>query len=208
MVLHGFGLAKTVTRGRQADMKLKHIHKKSEQGMTLVELMIAMVILAIGFGALTTLLTVAMATDNKNSRDTTATLLAQMVIEQITAQHPASNAAITVADCAGNTWTINTQGGASPNGTGANLVTSSSAVGYGGIDQSQNYTAIPAGYAMKFVDCTSNGPATTYDVRWNVINIDPSFTRLVTASARLSNGSALGGITFAMPVTLRAVGAP
>ena len=44
MVLHGFGLAKTVTRGRQADMKLKHIHKKSEQGMTLVELMIAMVI--------------------------------------------------------------------------------------------------------------------------------------------------------------------
>jgi prepilin-type N-terminal cleavage/methylation domain-containing protein len=183
-------------------------HKRSEQGMTLVELMISMVILAIGLGALTTLLTIAMATDNKNSKDTTSTLLAQMVIEQITAQHPASNASISVTDCAGNTWTIDTQGGASPNGTGANLVTTSTAVGYGGIDQTQSYSGIPAGYAMKFVDCTTNGPSTTYDVRWNIMNLDPSFTRLITASARPLNGSALGGITFAMPVTLRAVGAP
>jgi len=58
------------------------------------------------------------------------------------------------------------------------------------------------------VDCTTNGPSTTYDVRWNIMNLDPSFTRLITASARPLNGSALGGITFAMPVTLRAVGAP
>ena len=185
-----------------------HPAKTSEHGVTLVELMISMVILAIGFGALTTLLIVAMASDNKNSKDTTSTLLAQMVIEQITAQHPASNASISVVDCAGNTWTVNTQGGASPNGTGANLVTSSAAFGYGGIDQSQNYSGVPSGYAMQFVDCTTNGPPTTYDVRWNVMNIDPSFTRLITASARPLNGNMLGGITYAMPVTLRAVGAP
>jgi Tfp pilus assembly protein PilV len=182
--------------------------RKSEWGTTLVELMISMTILAIGLGALTTLLTTTMASDNKNSKDTTATLLAQMVIEQITAQHPASNTSISVTDCASNTWTINTQGGASPNGTGANLVTSSSAIGYGGIDQTENYSSIPSGYAMKYVDCTTNGPSTTYDVRWNVMDMDPSFTRLITASARPLNASSLGGKFFAMPVTLRAVGSP
>ncbi len=194
-------------------MKLERVHKtrtptNSERGMTLVELMISSFILAVGLGALTTLLTVVMASDNKNSKDTTATLLAQMVIEQITAQHPASNASISVTDCAGNTWTVGTQGGALPNGTGANLVTSSTAIGYGGIDQTQSYTGIPTGYAMQFVDCTTNGPPTTYDVRWNVINIDPSFTRLITASARPLNANKLGRMYFVMPVMLRAIGAP
>src|SRR5665213_2352203 len=111
--------------------------RKSQSGMTLVELMVAMVILAIGLGALTNLLVVAMASDNKNSKDTSATLLAQMVIEQISAQHPNSNASILVTDCAGNIWTIATTGGASPNGTGAALVTSSTNSAYGGIDQTQ-----------------------------------------------------------------------
>jgi Tfp pilus assembly protein PilV len=40
--------------------------------------MIAMVVLAIGLGAITILLTGAMASNNKSSRDMTATLLAQM----------------------------------------------------------------------------------------------------------------------------------
>jgi prepilin-type N-terminal cleavage/methylation domain-containing protein len=197
------GLHRKLDRARET-----YTPRKSERGMTLVELMISMVILATGLGALTTLLTVAMASDSRNNKDTTSTLLAQMVIEQISAQNPASNASISVTDCANNTWTINTQGGTSPNGTGANLVTSSSAVGYGGIDPTQSYSGVPSGYAMKFVDCTTNGPATTYDVRWNVMNIDPSFTRLITAAARPLNANLLGGVSYAMPVTLRAVGAP
>src|SRR5579871_1897936 len=105
--------------------------RPSQSGMTLVELMIAMSILAIGLGALTNLLVVAMATDNKNSKDTSATLLAQMVVEQISAQHPNSNAAISITDCTGTTWSIATTGGASPNGAGATLVTSSSTANYG-----------------------------------------------------------------------------
>src|ERR1019366_6729726 len=123
-------------------MQIKHMtearfRRKSQRGMTLVELMIAMAILAIGLGAITNLLVVAMATDNKNSKDTSATLLAQMVIEQISAQHPNSTATISVTDCAGNAWTVATAGGASPNGTGATLVTTSTAAGYGGIDQTK-----------------------------------------------------------------------
>jgi Tfp pilus assembly protein PilV len=184
--------------------------RTSERGMTLIELMLSMLILMIGLGGITTLLIAALASDNRNGKDTTSTLLAQMVIEQISAQHPASNASISVTDCAGNTFTIATQGGASPGGTGANLVTSSSTIGYGGIDQTQSVASIPAGYGMQFVDCTTNGSPTTYDVRWNVMTIDPSYTRMITASARPLNASAnqLGGRIFAMPVTLRSVGAP
>jgi len=162
-------------------------------------------------GALTNLLVVAMATDNRNSKDTSATLLAQMVIEQISAQHPNSTAAISVTDCAGNNWTIATAGGASPNGTGATLVTSSTAAGYGGIDQTQAYSNITAGYAMKYVDCGgvgNTGVPTSYDVRWNVMTIDANYTRLVTASARPLNANALGGLQFALPINLRAVTGP
>jgi prepilin-type N-terminal cleavage/methylation domain-containing protein len=196
----GVKLTTKLTRQRQA-----------QSGMTLVELMIAMLILAIGLGALTNLLVVAMATDNKNSKDTSATLLAQMVVEQISAQHPNSNAAISITDCTGTTWSIATTGGASPNGAGATLVTSSSAANYGAIDQTQLYSNITAGYAMKWVDCGgvgNTGNPTTYDVRWNVMTIDTNYTRLVTASARPLNANALGGWQFAMPVNLRGVSGP
>lgn len=197
-------------------MGVKHtnrigVRRKLQGGMTLVELMIAMSILAIGLGGLVNVLVVAMATDNRNSKDTSSTLLAQMVIEQISAQHINSNAPIAITDCAGNAWTIDTAGGASPNGTGAALVTSSTSPGYGGIDQTQAYTAIPANYAMKYVDCggvNDTGVPMTYDVRWNVMTIDANYTRLITASARPVNANALGGLQFALPVNLRGVGGP
>jgi prepilin-type N-terminal cleavage/methylation domain-containing protein len=185
--------------------------RRAQRGATLVELMIAMFILAVGLGALTNLLVVAMASDNRNSKDTSATLLAQMVIEQISAQHPNSTATISVTDCTGTAWTIATAGGASPNGAGATLVTGSTSVGYGGIDQTQAYSAITANYKMKYVDCGglgNTGNPTTYDVRWNVMTIDTNYTRLVTASARPASASDLGGLRFAVPVTLRAVAGP
>jgi len=185
--------------------------RNSQSGMTLVELMIAMLILAIGLGALTNVLVVAMVTDNRNSKDTSATLLAQMVIEQISAQHPNSNSPILVTDCAGNIWTIGTAGGASPNGTGAALAKGSTTLGYGGIDQSQAYANISTNYAMKYVDCgglNNTGHPTMYDIRWNVMTIAANYTNLVTASARPVNATSLGGQIFALPVTLRAVVGP
>jgi prepilin-type N-terminal cleavage/methylation domain-containing protein len=194
----------------QLTFRHTRLRAQSQRGMTLIELMISMLILAVGMCALTLLLTMALKSDSRNNRDTTATLLAQMVIEQVSAQHPASNASISVTDCAGNAWTIATQGGASPNGTGANLVTSSSTFGYGGIDPTEAYASIPAGYAMHYVECSVNGSPTTYEVRWNVMTIDPNYTRLVTASARPVNATSttIGNQLFAIPVTLRAIAAP
>lgn len=185
--------------------------RNAERGMTLIELMMALLILAIGMGGLINILLIAVETDNKNSKDTSSTLLAQMVIEQISAQHPNSSASISVTDCAGNSWTIATAGAAWPNGAGANLDSTSTDISYGGIDQTQAIATIPAGYAMQYVDCggVSNiGVPTTYDVRWNVMTVDANYTRMVTASARPLGSTALGGISFALPVNLRAVTGP
>jgi prepilin-type N-terminal cleavage/methylation domain-containing protein len=186
--------------------------RRGQAGMSLIELMIAMVVLAIGLGGLFTLFMAASLSNNKNSRSATATLLAQLVLEQIRSQSPNSTATILLTDCAGNQWAVATTGGAAPNGAGAALDTTATDLAYGGINPNQLYSTIPpatsavAGYAMQYVDCGAGGTQSSYDVRWNVINID-TYTRLITVSARqVSPSSQLGGVVFAMPVNLRSIG--
>ena len=178
----------------------------SQRGSSLIELMIAMLVLAIGLGALTTLIIACMVTDNRNSKDTSATLLAQKVIEELSAQNTNAPNAVILTDCAGNNWTIpSTQGAAAPVGQGAALATSPNSLYYGGIDFNQSVGAVPAGFSMQYVDCSLNGTQTTYDVRWNVMTVTANSTRLITASAR-QRGSSSDGLHYAIPVTLRAVG--
>lgn len=184
----------------------RHDQPQKEAGMSLVELMFAMVILAIGLGALSVLFVFASDTDTKNSKATSSTMLAQQVLEQISAQHPDSLQIITLNDCAGNAWTVNSVGNVPPLGVGAQLVTAPSNRYYGGIDPAQAYAAIPNGYAMQYVDCGAGGRQTVYDVRWNVMNIN-QYTRLITVTARqTSPASQAGNRIFALPVTLRGIG--
>lgn len=182
---------------------------KSEKGTTLIELMIAILVLAIGFGGIAVLLSSTISSDSKNRWDTAATLLAQMVMEQISAQHVYTDPAATtlnVTDCAGNTWTITTTPGAAGTGNGATLKTD------GTINFSQAYSAVAAGYKMNYVDCsTQGGLKTVYDVRWNVMNVSTNTTtRFITVAARpaFSNVSQLGGALYAIPATLRGIGGP
>jgi len=172
----------------------------------LIELMIAMLVLATGLGALTTLIAACMATDNRNTKDTSATLLAQKVIEELSAQNTNAPNAVVLTDCAGNSWTIpSTQGTPAPSGQGATLATSAGSPYYGGIDFTQAVGSVPAGFSMQYVDCSLNGAQTTYDVRWNVMQVTANSTRLITASAR-QKGSINDGLHYALPITLRAVG--
>jgi type IV pilus assembly protein PilV len=185
----------------------KAFKRDAERGATLIELMISMLVLAVGLGALTTLFVASMATDNKNTKDTSATLLAQKVIEELSAQNTNSSVAVTLTDCAGNTWTIpSTQGAPAPSGQGAPLATSASSPYYGGIDFSQAIGSVPAGFGMQYVDCNLNGGQTTYDVRWNVMSVTANSTRLITASARQLGSTGGSGLYFAVPITLRTVG--
>jgi prepilin-type N-terminal cleavage/methylation domain-containing protein len=167
--------------------------RRNQSGMTLVELMFAMVILAVGLGALNILFIFASETDNKNSKATSSTMLAQKVLEQISAQHPDSIQVISLTDCAGNAWNINTAGSPAPTGTGARVETDTSSPFYGGLDPSPDYAAIPVGYAMQYTDCGVGGRQTVYDVRWNIMTVD-QYTRLITVSAgQVSPSNQLGG---------------
>jgi len=190
-------------------------HRKREAGMTMVELMIAMVVLAVGLGALSILFINTSYTDNRNSKDTSATLLAQLVLEQISAQHPNSTATIALTDCAGTPWTIATADPTAipppspPVGTGARLENNAGSLYYGQIDPTQAYAAIPANYKMQYVDCGVGGRRVTYDVRWNIVQIT-SYARLVTVSARqlsagVADATGYGNIRFALPVTVRGI---
>jgi len=191
---------------KRTSKRITVFKKNPERGAMILELMIAMLVLAIGLGALTTLIAACMTTDNRNSKDTSATLLAQKVIEELSAQNTNSTNAVILTDCAGNTWTIpSTQGAAAPSGQGATLATSASSPYYGGIDFTQSVGSVPAGFSMQYVDCSLNGTKTTYDVRWNVMSVTANSTRLITASAR-QLGSNSDGLHYSIPVTLRAVG--
>lgn len=175
--------------------------------MSLVELMMSMLVLSIGLGAVTILLTGAIASDSRSSRDMSATLLAQMVMEQISAQHVYSGATINITDCAGTSWTIATAPGAVGTGSGATLKSDAT------IDFTQSYSNLSSiYYAMQYVDCSSSGGTqTTYEVRWNVMNVSTNTsTRMITVAARIvpSDVTQLGGLMFAIPVTLRGIGGP
>ncbi len=179
-----------------------------EKGFTLIELMIAAAVLAVGMAGSLGLLFTAIQTNGGNKQDTQAVMLAQMVAEQIAARSSSTNVTISLdPDCnpaGATTWTINTTGSASP-GTGATLISST-----GNIDFSQAYANIASGYAMKYVACGDNSTSTTdgtqlvYDVRWNITTLSSSLgvTKLVTVAARPVSGNSSLAL-FSFPATLR-----
>jgi prepilin-type N-terminal cleavage/methylation domain-containing protein len=175
-------------------------------GFSLIELMIAIAVLAIGMSALAGLFTTAVMNNGRSKGDTSATMLAQSVLEKIAAQPASSAAALTLTDCnpsGGTNWTMATAGAASP-GAGANLDSNTAS-----IDFTQSYSAVTANYKMRFVACGNNGRQAIYDVRWNIQTIVANRTRVITVSARpqsAGNATSVSNLMFALPVTLRTVG--
>ena len=174
-------------------------------GMSLIELMVAMAILATGMAALLGLIVTAVGNNNKTKVDTGATLVAQMVIEQMLAQPGCNTAAcaasLSVTDCNATVSPILSVPAASP-GNGATLTAT------GAIDYTQAYAAVAANYKMQFRSCGTTGGWTTYDVRWNVQSVGTK-SRLVTVSARPVGASTAGNVAkarmFALPVTLKTI---
>jgi len=177
--------------------------KRQQAGFTLLELMIAALVLTFGLLAITALFATAIGNNGRSRVDSTATMLAQSVIEQITAAL-ALGGPSSVTDCSGNpplpVCNPSSPDPSCPAGTdGANLSGSS-------IDFTQ--TSVPYGYSMNYVVCNGGGEAGTqavYDVRWNIHEISttpPSSSYLVTVAAR-PKGMQAGRFTFALPVTFR-----
>jgi prepilin-type N-terminal cleavage/methylation domain-containing protein len=172
------------------------IKRANQRGMSLIELMIASLVLTVGVLGCAVLIPLAIGTNSKNRQQSNSTVIAQMTMEKISSAS-AGGSTLTITDCAGNANTINITG--STGGTGATLLAS------GSIDfaPAQGSAGAPAGYYMSYTSCGTSGRQSTYDVRWNV-QTPSSYVKLVTVSAKMK-GSGTNQILFSLPVTIRSM---
>lgn len=164
-------------------------NRNSQSGISLIELMIAGVVMVVGFMALIGLIVTAIAGNTRNRLDTTATMLDLMVIEAINSQ-AGSTGTVALTDCANNTWNIAQQAG-----TGANLSGTQ-------IDFSQSQSSVPTDYYMNWAVCNGGTQVNAiYDVRWNV-QAAGTYSFLVTVGAKLQ-GAGSNMKYYALPTNIR-----
>jgi type IV pilus modification protein PilV len=173
--------------------------RRGEKGFGLVELLIAMIVLVVGMMGGMIIVLVAINSNTRSKNDTTATALAQSVMEKILSVPTGTNASM--LDCTQTTYPINTALG------GAQVITGTVAVpNYAGaIDFSVLNSAVPNGYKMIYQVCGSGGSVSTYDIRWNVAAGPTASTKVITVAAKntvMKNGAVTGQL-FLFPITLR-----
>ena len=181
---------------------IKKPRLNGESGLTLIELMIAMMVLAIGLAGVMAIVVAALYGNNRNRVDTAATTISQMVIEQMADVPANDNTVLNVTDCAGVVWNINTAaGGAALKGTNNFPVWVANDIDF-------NVAQPGAGYFMNYTACSTAGsPGLVYDVRWNVTQTT-AFTKSVVVATRIKatvTNTAGGNIFFAIPVQLKTV---
>jgi len=166
-------------------------------GFSLIELMIATVVLSIGLTGGAAVISAAIASNGRARFDTGATALAESAMERIVAipsRATGTDANTSLKDCAGTTFPINTALG------GSALITQGPFAG--AVDFSK--PALP-NYSMQYAVC-ARGATIIYDVRWRVDPGPTPFTQLITVGVRNAGpGGGSGNRRFALPVRLRTI---
>ena len=169
--------------------------RSPEAGVTLIETLVAAVILTVLSLSMITLIITSIALNNRNKMDSTQTMLAESILEQIHSTFN-GNGTSSLQDCSGTNHVIDT--------TIPNTGSVGSALSGAMID----YTEVspPTGYHMDYVmrtPCNSTGDIVgEYDVRWHLDQVGASNTYMITVSAKVKNHGE-GNLQFAFPVTLR-----
>jgi prepilin-type N-terminal cleavage/methylation domain-containing protein len=166
---------------------------RMSRGFSLIELMIAMAVLAVGLLGGIVVIAMSTANNGKSKLQTTATTLAESTMERILAIPQSAAGATTqtnLTDCAGNTFTVETALGGSPLIVGGAFA--------GSVDYSQPPVA---NYSMPYVMC-STGPGMVYDIRWRIDPGPTPSTQLVTVSAKPGAGTQVAAAQFTLPFTL------
>lgn len=172
-------------------MNFQHQRRaKSGSGFSLLELMLATLVLSVALLGGMVMIVMGMARNSTNRLDSTATNVAQTVLEDIAGTPPNANLPLTITDCAGNNLQITTApGGPAPNpNTG---------------DINFNQPAV-AGYQVNYTVC-NNGRQTQYEVRWNVQQVPGGWAKMITVSARQPLTRQNAAMFALPPVTLRTV---
>lgn len=170
-----------------------------ENGTSLLELMIAILVLAIGLIGAANLAALAIRSNTISKRDSTSAALAEMIVGQISALPVGGGVtSVTITDCAANSVTANTSGAST--GSGANLTAG------GAIDFTQSFASVPPGYAMKYTVCgVSNGAQYVYDLRWNITLLASGNGEFVVVGVRPANSTSGAVMQYAPPVSVRTV---
>ncbi|MCU1308562.1 MAG: hypothetical protein JWN45_3257 [Acidobacteriaceae bacterium] len=195
----------------KAKIERRERARNHEAGMTLIELLIAMLVLATGLSGIMAMIVTALASNGRNRNDTTGTLLSQMVIEQMANVPAGTNTVFKLTDCNGTVWNVNTSGVNTAAGTGATLQGTDNDPVWVSTDidftVAASYGAAPGnGYGMAYTTCGINADQKIiYDVRWNIRTDATGFVKTVTVATR-SRGAVSNALrTFALPVQLKTV---
>jgi prepilin-type N-terminal cleavage/methylation domain-containing protein len=205
--------------------RLSQRHRRTaSKGFSLIELLIAMLVLTVGLLGGMIVIVTAIASNARSRMDTAGVALAQSTMDRIIVLSvSAGTQSTSMSDCNTNPPTtpphnISTVASDAP-GSGAPLT---DMLGLPDGAQMIDFSQAPvADYSMDYVLCatggdngaaTTKGPPLTYDVRWHLTNIPNSSaagtTQLVLVAAKLKS-EAGNGITqsrfFTIPITLRAV---
>src|SRR5262249_10210975 len=186
--------------------------RKTQSGFSLVELLIAITVLAIGMAGILPVLIMGMNSNQANRQDSQAVTLAQMVTDQIAGRPASIDVNIPIQDCRPNNiggpqnLNINTAAGG-----GALFQPNAGSALAGTIDFSQ---PIVGGYQMQYYAFGNNDVTTIdrsaalYDIRWNIVAVPGNQMKIVTVAARRVNvvgRSQLQNLLFTRPINLRTI---
>lgn len=139
--------------------------------MTLIELMIAMVVLLVGMVGSLALVSLSVGGNGRNRQQSNSTVISQMLAEKIASVKASVSPTLTITDCTGAAYLVNT-------GAGGGTLDAN-----GNVDFTQ---AQVANYSMYYTACGTSGRQMTYDVRWTVQQTTP-YVKFIIVTTRLKN---------------------
>ena len=165
------------------------VRKMKQRGFTLVEVLVATIVLLTGVVAVAQLVPIAVTANNVSRRDSTALVIAQRELAQMLKQ-PVS--ATSFNDALNNTCNLGS--------AGAPGVTQGSPVVVIANRPTINFSAAAVGgWSFTTPGDVEDPYGAQYDVRWAAI-MDGASSRRIIISARL-----LGGNRYSLPLTLDAM---
>jgi type II secretory pathway pseudopilin PulG len=168
--------------------------RKQEEGFSILEMLIATVILLVGLVAVAQLVPASVLLNYRNRMDSSALVFAQRQLDQILDQPLTSNSFL---DALGNTCQLGNP--ATPNVIQGSNVVSINNQPLIDFSQPAGAPAPTNGYSFTYQDL-SDPNGTTYDVRWAVIITGNGST---ASSKRFILGvRQAGGSGFFLPITL------